>query len=215
MPYQQFQLFNGNNSQIHVSWTVSYQYLTNFKDFGLSGLEIGPRTSHSQSGPSYHYGSTKVNLDWELIIQETVHISKTIWRHTWGSPHNNSHFLALSPVTVAQPCLSVLTLCSFLHIFLYAHRWLSYCHVRLLYPAGISEITWLTLYLMCKFWDLQIQQPINKWCQKHGQMGIQLSDWVENIVEKGEIAHYEQVLLIPQCFQKLSSADASKWVSME
>ena len=46
-------------------------------------------------------------------------------------------------------------------------------------------------------------------------MGIQLSDWVENIVGKGEIACYEQFLRFPQCFQKLSSVDASKWVSME
>ena len=32
-------------------------------------------------------------------------------------------------------------------------------------------------------------------------MGIQLSDWVENIVGKGEIARYEQFLLFQQCFQ--------------
>ena len=30
---------------------------------------------------------------------------------------------------------------------------------------------------------------------------------VENTVEKGEIAHYEQFLLFPQCFQKTSTAD--------
>ena len=41
-------------------------------------------------------------------------------------------------------------------------------------------------------------------------MGIQLSDWVENIVGKGEIARYEQFLLFPQCFQKLSVVDALK-----
>ena len=41
-------------------------------------------------------------------------------------------------------------------------------------------------------------------------MGIQLSDSAENIVEKGEIAHYEQFLLFPQCFQKLSVVDVSK-----
>ena len=41
-------------------------------------------------------------------------------------------------------------------------------------------------------------------------MGIQLSVSVENIVGKGEIACYEQFLLYPQCFQKLSVADASK-----
>ena len=41
-------------------------------------------------------------------------------------------------------------------------------------------------------------------------MGIHLSDGVESIVGKGEIAHYEQFLLFPQCFQKLSIVDASK-----
>ena len=41
-------------------------------------------------------------------------------------------------------------------------------------------------------------------------MGIQLSDSVENIVGKGEIARYEQFLLFPQCFQKLSVVDAPK-----
>ena len=38
--------------------------------------------------------------------------------------------------------------------------------------------------------------------------------WVENIVEKGEIACYKQFLLFPQCFQNLSVADVSKYVSM-
>ena len=46
-------------------------------------------------------------------------------------------------------------------------------------------------------------------------MGLQLSDWVENIVGKGEIAPYEQFFLFPQCFQKLCVVDVSKWVSME
>ena len=32
----------------------------------------------------------------------------------------------------------------------------------------------------------------------------------KNIVGKGEIARYEQFLLFPQCFQKLSVVDASK-----
>ena len=41
-------------------------------------------------------------------------------------------------------------------------------------------------------------------------MGIQSYDCLENIVGKGEIAHYEQFLFFPQCFQKLSVADASK-----
>ena len=37
-----------------------------------------------------------------------------------------------------------------------------------------------------------------------------MSNRVENIVGKGEIACYEQFLLCPQCFQKLSVLDASK-----
>ena len=41
-------------------------------------------------------------------------------------------------------------------------------------------------------------------------MGIQLPDLVENIVGKEEIARYEQFLLFPQCFQKLSFVDVSK-----
>ena len=41
-------------------------------------------------------------------------------------------------------------------------------------------------------------------------MGIQLSYSVENIVGEEEIAHNEQFLLFPQCFQNLSVVDASK-----
>ena len=41
-------------------------------------------------------------------------------------------------------------------------------------------------------------------------MGIQFSDQVENIVGKEEIAGYEQFLLFPQCFQKLSAVFALK-----
>ena len=39
---------------------------------------------------------------------------------------------------------------------------------------------------------------------------MQLSDCVENIVGKEEIARYEQFLLFPQCFQMLSVVNASK-----
>ena len=45
--------------------------------------------------------------------------------------------------------------------------------------------------------------------------GVQLSDWVENIVGKEEIARDEQFLLFPQSFQKLSVVEESKWVFME
>ena len=40
--------------------------------------------------------------------------------------------------------------------------------------------------------------------------GVQLSDCIENIVGKEEIASYEQFLHFPQCFQKLSVVDVSK-----
>ena len=59
----------------------------------------------------------------------------------------------------------------------------------------------LILYHMCQLWALPIQQQIKIWSQKYGQIGIQLSDWVENIVGKEEIALYEQFLLFPQCFR--------------
>ena len=41
-------------------------------------------------------------------------------------------------------------------------------------------------------------------------MRIQLPDLVENNVGKEEIAHYEQFLLFPHCFQNLSLVDVSK-----
>ena len=37
--------------------------------------------------------------------------------------------------------------------------------------------------------------------------GTKFSKQEENAVGKGEIAHYEQFLLFPQCFQKSLSAD--------
>ena len=40
--------------------------------------------------------------------------------------------------------------------------------------------------------------------------GVELSEREENIMGKGEIAHYEQFLLFQQCFQKLSIVGVSK-----
>ena len=39
-----------------------------------------------------------------------------------------------------------------------------------------------------------------------------VSKWVENTAGKGEIAHYEQFLLFPQCFQKACFPGVSKGV---
>ena len=47
---------------------------------------------------------------------------------------------------------------------------------------------------------------------KFEENGRKLSKWVENPVGKGEIAHYEQFLLFPQCFQKPCFPGASKGV---
>ena len=41
-------------------------------------------------------------------------------------------------------------------------------------------------------------------------MGIQLSDFLENIVGREEIACFEQFLLFQQFFQELSVVDASQ-----
>ena len=41
---------------------------------------------------------------------------------------------------------------------------------------------------------------------KCGENGRKFSDKVENTVGKGEIAHYKQFLLFPQCFQKIYTA---------
>ena len=55
---------------------------------------------------------------------------------------------------------------------------------------------------------------------KFDENGRKLSKWVENTVGKGEIAHDEQFLLFPQCFQKACFPGASKgvivweWVKM-
>ena len=40
--------------------------------------------------------------------------------------------------------------------------------------------------------------------------GTKLSKWIENTAGKGEIAHDEQFLLFPQCFQKSCTADTYK-----
>ena len=49
---------------------------------------------------------------------------------------------------------------------------------------------------------------------KLDENGGKLSKQVENTVGKGEIAHYEQFLLFPQCFQKVCFPGASKSVTV-
>ena len=42
---------------------------------------------------------------------------------------------------------------------------------------------------------------------KFNENGRKFAKRVENTVEKGEIARYEQFLLFPQCFQKICTAN--------
>ena len=42
---------------------------------------------------------------------------------------------------------------------------------------------------------------------KFDENGTKFSKRIENTVGKGEIARYEQFLLLPQCFQKTCTAD--------
>ena len=45
-------------------------------------------------------------------------------------------------------------------------------------------------------------------------MKEQFLNKIENIVAKGEIAHHEQCLLLPQCFQMSPAAEASESIHM-
>ena len=45
--------------------------------------------------------------------------------------------------------------------------------------------------------------------------GFKDTDWMENIVEKGEIAHFEQFRLFRQCFPKVFFLNVLKRVYME
>ena len=67
---------------------------------------------------------------------------------------------------------------------------------------------------LSKIWTDNYGDTIIWLGRKHCGKRRNCSLW-ENIVGKGEIARYEQFLLFPQCFQKLSVASESKGVSME
>ena len=77
------------------------------------------------------------------------------------------------------------------------------------------------------FWPITRQQILDKFKQildssklkefaddnfKFDENGSKLSKQVENTVEKGEIARYEQFLLFPQCFQNACFPGASEGV---
>ena len=64
----------------------------------------------------------------------------------------------------------------------------------------------LTLYQATKFWTGPNREfADNNFCVDEN--GRKLSRCIENTVGKGEIAHCEQFLLFPQCFQKTRTID--------
>ena len=60
---------------------------------------------------------------------------------------------------------------------------------------------------MTNFRHFQIEKKIAADNFRFDENGTKYSKRVENTVEKGEIARYEQFLLFPQCFQKIFTAD--------
>ena len=67
----------------------------------------------------------------------------------------------------------------------------------------------LALSQTTNFKLFQIER-VCRWHFKFDEYGGKFSKLVENTVRKGEIAHYEQFLLFPQCFQMTYTADTWK-----
>ena len=87
--------------------------------------------------------------------------------------------------------------------------------------AGDKNQFLLTHYQMINFIDSSKLTDFADDNFKFDKSGRKLSKWVENSVRKGEIARYEQFLLLPQCFQKACFQGVSKgvigweWVKVE
>ena len=81
----------------------------------------------------------------------------------------------------------------------------------------MSSVSWRKLTIIPHTTNLQqmtlktISQISMKTCLR---MKEQLLNKVENIVTKGDIAHFEQFLLLSQYFQKSSAAEASESICM-
>ena len=68
------------------------------------------------------------------------------------------------------------------------------------------DIKYLTLSQTTNFRLLKLKEFADDNFE-YNENGRKFSKRVENTVEKGEIARYEQFLLFPQCFQKTCTAD--------
>ena len=67
----------------------------------------------------------------------------------------------------------------------------------------------LTLYLVCLFLALPMQQQ-KRYDVKNMDKWDTIIRFGRKHCGKEEIARYEQFLLVPQCFQKVSGVDAPK-----
>ena len=82
-------------------------------------------------------------------------------------------------------------------------------------PTLYLRIWYLNPFPNTLFWDrLKFQEAAdNNWSA--AIKGFLDTDCLENIVEKCEIAHFEQFHLFPQCFPKAFFFNVLKWVYME
>ena len=71
-------------------------------------------------------------------------------------------------------------------------------HSKYNVPLTLSQTTNFRLFQIERFADDNFEFEEN---------GRKFSKRLENTVGKGEIAHYEQFLLFPQCFQRTSAAE--------
>ena len=69
----------------------------------------------------------------------------------------------------------------------------------ILLPLALSQTTNFRLF--------QIERVCRRQFYKFDENSEMLPKQVENTEGKGEIAHYEQFLLFPQCFQRTCAAD--------
>ena len=84
----------------------------------------------------------------------------------------------------------------------------SYCY----YPLLSKPISPFNLYQTTKILESSKLKEFADDNFKFDENERKLSKQIENTVEKGEIARYEQFLLFPQCFQKACFPGASKGV---
>ena len=102
-----------------------------------------------------------------------------------------SNFLSTSSVQIISSTFNLLKRTSLIQILIIQSNFSYYSacksavakkdKIKLHTYRLLCGLSFLTLYLICQFWGLAIQQQIKIWCHKYAQIGTQLSDSVENI----------------------------------